>query len=422
MSRPDVRQTLAAAWRDEAPKLIGSLTRIVRDLGVAEELAHDAFVAALEEWPVSGVPERPGAWLMTTAKNRALNRLRHRRVVEREEGAANLGLAVRDLDEIEERLEAGIDYDVADDVLRLMFAACHPVLSQEARAALTLRLVGGLSTDEIARAFLTTEPTVAQRIVRAKRTLAEAAVGFEVPRGEALGARLGSVLEVVYLVFNEGYSATTGDDLLRPTLVDEALRLATLVATLAPNEPEAHGLRALLLLQSSRTEARIDARGEPILLADQDRLAGTMHVSTRACARSRRRRRGARTGAVRTNCKPRSRRAMGARPPSKRPTGRRSRHSTGDSPSARLLRWWELNRALAISRSEGPAAGLALLEPLRDHPALARYHLLPSARADLLEQLGRLPEARAELERAAALTENVRLRERLLDRAGRCKS
>ncbi len=420
VSRADVRQTIATVWKEEAPKLIGSLTRVVRDLGLAEELAHDAFVAALEEWPLSGVPERPGAWLMTTAKNRALNRIRHRRVVERSHAHTKSSLFPCDFDEIEARLEVGLDEDVADDVLRLMFAACHPVLSKEARAALTLRLVGGLSTDEIARAFLTTEPTVAQRIVRAKRTLAEAAVTFEVPRGDELGRRIASVLEVIYLVFNEGYSATAGDDVLRPALVDEALRLAALAAELAPNEPEAHGLRALVLLQSSRSDARTDARGEPILLADQDRGRWDhARIETGLRALDAAEALAAEGGPYQIQA------AIAAC---------HARAATFDATdwakiSALYTRLGtiapspvvELNRALAVSRSLGPAAGLVILDALREHPALARYHLLPSARADLLEKLGRLPEARAELERAAALTENVRLRDRLLERAARCK-
>jgi len=414
----DVRPVIARIWRDEAPKLIGSLTRVVRDLGLAEEIAHDAFVLALEQWPSSGVPERPGAWLMTTAKNRALNRLRHRRVVATNADAAKSSLFLRDFEDIEGALEAGIDDSVADDTLRLMFAACHPVLSKEARVALTLRLVGGLTTDEIARAFLCPEATLAQRIVRAKKALADARVSFEVPRGAELAPRLGSVLEVVYLVFNEGYSATAGDDLVRPALVDEASRLAGLVATLAPDEPEAHGLHALVLLQGSRMPTRTDALGEPVLLADQDRARWDVAKIEAGLAAL------ARAEDIAPAPGPYQLQARIAACHARARTFEATDWTTIAEAYAALGALVpspviELNRALAVSRAEGPAAGLALLDALADDPSLARYHLLPSARADLLEKLGRHGEARVELLRAAGLTENTRLRERLTERAAR---
>jgi RNA polymerase sigma-70 factor, ECF subfamily len=412
--------TITSVWKSESARLVAGLVRIVRDVGLAEELAHDALVAALEQWPASGVPERPSAWLMTTARNRALNAVRHARMAERKHEA--LGLAIDTcvpLDDIEAALEAGMDDDVADDVLRLVFTACHPILSREARVALTLRLVGGLSTDEIARAFLVAEPTIAQRIVRAKRALAEARVPFEVPRGEALGARLASVLEVVYLVFNEGYAATAGDALLRPALVDEALRLGRLLADLAPAEPEVLGLLSLMQLQASRAPARTGANGEPILLPDQDRslwdaalLEGGLESLARAEAL------GGAPGPYRLQasiaaCHGRARSAADT-------DWRRIAALYADLARAAPSPVVELNRAVAVSRAEGPAAGLRILDALASESALARYHLLPSARADLLAQLGRHAEARAEFERAASLTENARQRERLLGRAAAC--
>jgi RNA polymerase sigma-70 factor (ECF subfamily) len=411
---------ITAVWKSESARLVAGLVRVVRDVGLAEELAQDALVAALEQWPSAGVPERPGAWLMSAARNRAVNAVRRARMADRKhqilghERGTHVPLA-----DLEAALEAGLDDDVADDVLRLVFTACHPVLPQEARVALTLRLLGGLSTEEIARAFLVAEPTIAQRVVRAKRALAEARVPFEVPRGEALGARLSSVLEVVYLVFNEGYSATAGDALMRPALVDDALRLGRLLADLAPAEPEVHALLSLMQLQASRAPARTDAGGEPILLPDQDRsrwdaalVAGGLAALERAEAL------GGAPGPYRLQasiaaCHGRARAATDT-------DWRRIATLYGELSRLVPSPVVELNRAVAVSRAEGPAAGLAILDVLASEPALARYHLLPSARADLLAQLGRHVEARAAFERAAALTQNARQRERLLERAAAC--
>ena len=410
----DPRAEIPTIWKREAPRIIGRLTSILKDLSLAEEFAQDALVAALTEWPRSGMPGNPGAWLMTTAKNRALNSLRRGKFYadlgesgDVEERAPHDSLA-----EVEAALEDSLDRDIQDDVLRLVFAACHPVLPREARVALTLRTVGGLSTMEIARAFLSTESTIAQRIVRAKRSLADANVAFDLPRGPELGERLSSVLEVVYLVFNEGYSATAGDDILRRDLCAEAIRLGELLVDVAPNEPEAHGLLALMLLQASRMATRVGASGESVLLADQDRgrwdrplierglaeveLAGTAGVY-----------------ALQANIA-----ALHARAASIDATDWAQMVTLYDAlarlvPSPVIA----LNRAMAVSRAEGPAAGLAAIEPLRSAPELARYHLLPSARAELLEQLGRYAEAVAEFERAASLATNVRQKERLTERA-----
>jgi RNA polymerase sigma factor (sigma-70 family) len=411
---------ITSVWKSESPRLVAGLVRVVRDVGLAEELAQDALVAALEEWPVSGVPERPIAWLMTTARNRALNAVRHAEVRGRKHEAIAHEIQTHvPLADLEAALEAAMDDDVADDVLRLVFTACHPVLSKEARVALTLRLLGGLSTDEIARAFLVAEPTIAQRIVRAKRALAEAGVPFEVPRGEALGERLSSVLEVVYLVFNEGYTATAGDDLMRPALVDEALRLGRLLAELAPAEPEVHGLLSLMELTASRAPARTDDAGEPVLLPDQDRARWDAElIASGLAALARAEALGGAPGPYRVQaaiaaCHARARTA--ADTDWKRIAARYAELARV-VPSPVI----ELNRAVAVSRAEGPAAGLALLDALAGEPALAQYHLLPSARGDLLAQLGRHDEARAEFERAAALTRNVRQRDRLLERAAAC--
>jgi RNA polymerase sigma factor (sigma-70 family) len=411
---------IASVWKSESARLVAGLVRVVRDVGLAEELAQDALVAALEQWPVAGVPERPGAWLMTTARNRAINAVRHARMADRKHEILGHELDTHvPLDDLEAALEAGMDDDVTDDVLRLVFTACHPILPKEARVALTLRLLGGLSTEEIARAFLVAEPTIAQRVVRAKRALAEARVPFEVPRGEALGARLSSVLEVVYLVFNEGYAATAGDALMRPALVDDALRLGRLLAELAPAEPEVLALLSLMQLQASRAPARADASGEPILLLDQDRsrwdaalVAGGLAALARAEAL------GGAPGPYRLQasiaaCHGRARAAADT-------DWRRIAALYGDLARVVPSPVVELNRAVAVSRAEGPAAGLGILDALASEPALARYHLLPSARADLLAQLGRHAEARAEFERAAALTQNARQRERLLERAAAC--
>jgi len=412
---------ITTVWKGESAKLVAGLVRIVRDVGLAEELAQDALVAALEEWPASGVPARPAAWLMTAAKNRALNAVRHARMAGRKHDALGHEIETHvPLAEVEAALEAAMDDVVGDDMLRLVFTACHPILSREARVALTLRLLGGLSTDEIARAFLVPEPTIAQRIVRAKRTLVEAEVPYEVPPPEALGARLSSVLEVVYLVFNEGYAATAGEDLMRPALVGEALRLGRLLADIAPAEPEVLGLLALMQLHASRAPARTDANGEPILLPDQDRarwdaalVAGGLASLTQAAELGPKNPGPYLLQASIVACHARARTAADT-------DWGRIAALYGDLARCAPSPVVELNRAVAVSRAEGPAAGLSLLDALASERALARYHLLPSARADLLEQLGRYAEARAEFERAASLTQNARQRERLLARAAAC--
>src|SRR4051794_29889800 len=406
-----------AVWRIESPRLIAGLTRLVRDVGVAEELAQDALVAALEQWPAQGVPDNPGAWLMTTAKRRAIDRIRRdetfRRKVEelgreREESVPDIGATVAE------------DDGIGDDLLRLVFVACHPVLSAEARAALTLRLLGGLTTDEIARAFLVPEPTVAQRIVRAKKTLAAAKVPFEVPQGDELAARLASVLEVVYLIFNEGYSATAGDDWMRPALCEDALRLGRILARLTPREPEVHGLVALMEIQASRSAARTGPGGEPILLADQNRACWDHLLIRRGLAALARAEAlaGGRPGpyvlqASIAACHARARRF--ADTDWQRIAGLYERLAEA-SPSPVI----ELNRAVALSMAFGPAAGLALLDQLVAVPALRGYHLLPSVRGDFLAKLGRPAEARVEFERAASLTRNERERTLLLGRAAAC--
>jgi RNA polymerase sigma factor (sigma-70 family) len=411
----ETARAIDAVWRIESPRLIAGLTRIVRDVGVAEDLAQDALVAALERWPESGVPENPGAWLMTTAKNRAIDRLRRlRRLEEKHEELGREIEAEREAAVAE--LDAAVDDDVGDDLLRLMFIACHPVLSTEARVALTLRLIGGLTTPEIARAYLVPEPTIAQRIVRAKRTLTDAGVAFEVPRGEDRRARLSSVLEVIYLVFNEGYSATAGDDWLRPALCEDALRLGRMLVGLIPDEPEVHGLVALMEIQASRSRARVGPAGEPVLLLDQDRARWDHILIRRGLnALDRAEKLGGATGpyalqAAIAACHARARTAEETDWP---------RIVTlydvlaGVQPSPVV----ELNRAVAVGMASGPAAGLALVDGLASEPALRSYHLLPSVRGDLLAKLGRGGEARAEFERAASLTKNERERKLLLDRA-----
>lgn len=412
------RREIGAVWRRECRGLVAALARVVRDVGRAEELAHDAFVAALERWPEAGVPDNPGAWLMTTARNRALNELRRGRAADR----AHVALAAEPNETAawDEALEDVMDGRPTDDVLRLLFAACHPVLPKEARVALTLRVVSGLTVEEIARAFLAQKEAIAQRVVRAKRALAEARVPFEVPSNEELGARLASVLEVVYLVFNEGYWASAGEDVMRGELCEEALRLGALLVALAPDEPEAHALFALMKLQSARARARVDADGEPVLLLDQDRaLWDARAIDEGLAALARAAERAHAPGPYRLQaeiaaCHARARRAEDTDWPA---IAARYAELARVAPSPVV----ELNRAVAVGRAEGPAAGLALLDALASEPLLARYHLLPSARAELLEQLGRLEEARAEFERAASMATNARQVERLRARARACE-
>jgi RNA polymerase sigma factor (sigma-70 family) len=418
MTAPDVNSTIDAVWRIEAPKLIAGLARMVRDVGIAEDLAQDALVAALQQWPESGVPRNPGAWLMATAKHRAIDVLRRNKRLERKH--EELG---REMDARMERtapdLDAAIDDDIGDDLLRLVFVACHPILSTDARVALTLRLLGGLTTDEIARAFLVSESTIAQRIVRAKRTLAEAQVPFELPRAAELGSRLSSVLEVIYLVFNEGYSATAGDDWMRPALCEDALRLGRILAQLAPNEPEVHGLVALMEIQASRARARVGPTGEPILLLDQNRARWDQLLIRRGLAALvRAEELGGANGvyalqAAIAACHARARTA--AETDWARIVGLYG--ALGQVTPSPIV---ELNRAVALAMLFGPAAGLELVDALDSEPSLQNYHLLPSVRGDLLQKLGRNDEARAEFERAAGLTRNARERELLLGRAAAC--
>jgi RNA polymerase sigma-70 factor (ECF subfamily) len=419
MAEGATRTAIEAVWRIESARLIGGLVRVVRDIDLAEDLAQEALVTALERWPETGIPDKPGAWLMATAKNRAIDQLRRRNMVERKHGAieqagASSTPATPDI-------EAANDDNVGDDLLRLILISCHPVLSMEARVALTLRLLGGLTTEEIARAFLVPEPTIAQRIVRAKRTLAEAHVPFEVPRGADLAARLPSVLEVIYLIFNEGYAATRGDDWMRTELCEDALRLGRIVAELIPEEAEVHGLVALMEIQSSRARARVTVADEPILLLDQDRsrwdqLLIRRGLSALARAESLARPLGPYTlQAAIAACHARAR--TGAETDWPRIVALYDALvETTQSPVV------ELNRAVAVSMAFGSAAGLELVDALSDEPALRSYHLLPSERGDLLAKLGRLAEARSEFERAASLAQNARERELLLSRARSCGS
>ena len=413
----DIHGSIDAVWRIESPKLIASLTRIVRDIGLAEDLAQDALVAALEQWPKSGVPENPGAWLMATAKHRAIDHFRRNTLLDRKH--EELGREVAEQEMKVPDLNAALDDNVGDDLLRLVFIACHPVLSTEAQVALTLRLLGGLTTDEIARAFLVPEPTMAQRIVRAKRTLSEKQVPFEVPRGPDLAARLSSVLAVIYLIFNEGYAATAGDDWLRPALCDDALRLGRVLAELAPKEPEVHGLVALMELQASRAKARVGPSGEPILLKDQDRAQWDQLLIRRGLgALDRAKQLGIAAGPYVVQAELAACHAK-ARTPEETDWARIVRLYDALaqlSPSPVI----ELNRAVAVSMAFGPAAGLELVNALTSDPSLQRYHLLPSVRGDLLTKLRRFDEARLEFERAASLTRNVRERELLLQRAKAC--
>jgi RNA polymerase sigma factor (sigma-70 family) len=416
-------QAIAAVWRIESAKIVAGVARMVRDIGLAEELAQDALVAALEHWPTAGVPDNPGAWLMATAKNRALDRLRRNKLL-----ASKLEQIGHDLEAQEalvvpdfvDGLDAVRADEIGDDLLRLIFTACHPVLSTEARVALTLKLLGGLTTHEIARAFLVAEPTIAQRIVRAKRTLSEARVPFEVPAGDALVERLASVLEVVYLVFNEGYTATAGEDWMRPALTDEALRLGRMLAELAPNAAEVHGLLALMELQASRAAARVDASGRPVLLLDQERARWDLLLIRRGLGALSRAEAlaGARGQPLGSYALQAAITACHARAP-----------TAGETDWTRIAALYdalaqtapspvvELNRAVAVGMVFGPAAGLAIIDALREERSLQGYQWLPSVRGDLLAKLGRHDEARAEFERAAALARNARERELLLARA-----
>jgi len=391
--------------------------RIVRDVGVAEDLAQDALVAALEQWPKSGIPDNPGAWLMATAKHRAIDRLRRRQLLERKHEELGRELEAREMAVPD--LEAALDDEVGDDLLRLMFISCHPVLSAEARTALTLRLLGGLTTDEIARAFLVPEATIAQRIVRAKRTLAEKRVPFEVPRKAELTARLSSVLEVIYLIFNEGYSATAGDDWMRPALCEEAVLLGRILAELAPQESEVHGLVALMEIQTSRSRARVSPSGEPILLFDQNRALWDQLLIRRGLAALERAEKHA--GAQGPYAVQAAIAACHARARTSEETDW-ERIVTLYGVLARLTPSpiVELNRAVAVGMAAGPQAGIELVEALASEPSLRNYHLLPSVRGDLLMKLGRFNEAGAEFERAASLTRNARERELLLERARAC--
>jgi len=406
MAARDVHSTLNAVWRMEAAKIIAALARQVRDIGLAEELAQDALLAALERWPTDGIPDNPGAWLMTTARNRAIDRLRHFQLQRRKQDA--LGYEIeRDQLAAQASQQIDPDDDIGDDLLRLMFVACHPVLGTEARVALTLRMLGGLATDEIARAFLVPEATVAQRIVRAKRTLSERQVPFEVPRGEERDARLGSVLEVLYLIFNEGYAATAGEDLMRPALCDEALRLCRVLARLAPRDAEVHGLLALMALQASRQRARVDAEGAPVLLTDQDRARWDRLLIRHGLTAL------ARAQALGGEGEPY---ALQAAIAACHARARRMQDTDWAAIAALYARLAErmpspvveLNRAVAVSMAEGPAAALPLVEALAGHPALRQYHLLPTVRGDLLQKLGRHDEARAAFEEAAGLARNAR--------------
>jgi RNA polymerase sigma factor (sigma-70 family) len=417
VTQSDTRREIDAVWRIESPRLIAGLARIVRDVGLAEDLAQDALVAALEQWPESGVPDNPGAWLMAVGKRRAVDLFRRTATLERK--YEELGQELR---ADQERAVSDFntdDHDIDDNLLRLVFTACHPVLSMDARVALTLRLLGGLTTEEIARAFLVPERTVAQRIVRAKRTLAEARVPFEVPRGDEVAARLSSVLEVIYLIFNEGYAATAGDDWVRPALCQDAMRLGRVLAELMPQESEVHGLVALMEIQASRLHARVGPSGEPILLLDQDRARWDQLLIRRGLA-----------------ALERAQQLGGALGPYSLQAAIAAWHARARSAEEtdwpRILALYdalaevapspvvELNRAVAVSMAFGPAAGLELVDALTSEPSLTNYHLLPSVRGDLLSKLGRSKEARVEFERAASLTRNAPERDLLLERAAAC--
>jgi len=412
--RSDAHKAIDAVWRIESARLIAGLARMVRDIGVAEELAHDALVAALEQWPESGVPRNPGAWLMTAAKHRAIDLLRRNKLVERKHGELGYQLEAEQMAAPD--FATSMDDTVSDDLLRLIFTACHPVLSAEARVALTLRLLGGLTTAEIARAFLVSESTIAQRIVRAKRALADAHVPFEVPRGPELAARLSSVLEVIYLIFNEGYSATAGEDWMRPALCEDALRLGRILAELAPSEPEVHGLVALMEIQASRSKARVGPTGQPILLLDQNRaLWDQLLIHRGLAALERAGKLGEKRGpyALQAAIAACHATALAADQTDWERIAGLYAELAQVTPSPIV----ELNRAVAIAMARGPAAGLELVDALTSEPALENYHLLPSVRGDFLFKLGRLAEARVEFQRAASLTRNSRERDLLLERA-----
>ncbi|HTH67163.1 MAG TPA: RNA polymerase sigma factor [Rhodanobacter sp.] len=418
MSLIDTHRTIDAVWRIESARLIAGLARMLRDVGLAEELAQDALVVALEQWPQTGVPDNPGAWLMTTAKRRAIDRLRRSKLLERKHAELMHELEAEQQQQVS-AVEAALDDAIGDDLLRLMFTACHPVLPIEARVALTLRLLGGLTTGEIARAFLQPEATIAQRIVRAKRSLGKAQVPFEVPRGDELAERLSSVLGVIYLVFNEGYSATAGEDWMRPALCEEALRLGRVLVGLMPREPEVHGLLALMEIQASRAHARVTAAGEPILLLEQNRAQwDQLLISRGLAALDHAEKLGGALGpyalqAAIAACHARARTADATD---------WNRIATLYGILARVTPSpiVELNRAVAVAMAAGPAAGLVLADALITEPALAHYHLLPAVRGDLLLKLGRTDEARAAFEHAAALAQNTRERELMLGRAGAC--
>ncbi len=418
MTATDTYRAIRAVFKIESAKLIAGLTRMTRDIGLAEELAQDALVAALEHWPQAGIPEKPAAWLMATAKHRAIDNLRRKKLAEQKH--AEIGRELEADQAMTPDIDAALDNDIGDDLLRLIFTACHPVLPAEARVALTLRLLGGLTTEEIARSFLQSEPTIAQRIVRAKKAITEARVPFEVPRGIDRAVRLASVLEVIYLVFNEGYSATAGDDWMRPALCDEALRLGRILVELAPTEPEVHGLVGLMEIQASRFAARTGPDGEPVLLLDQNRARwDQLLISRGLAALARAERLNKMNGpyvlqAAIAACHARSRR------PEDTDWNRIASHY------AELARVMpspvvELNRAVAVGMAQGPAAGLALADALTSEPSLKNYHLLPSVRGDLLAKLGRHDEAKGEFERAASLTRNVRERALLMERAQRAR-
>jgi RNA polymerase sigma-70 factor (ECF subfamily) len=410
----DAHTAIEAVWRIESSRLIAGLTRIVHDVGLAEDLAQDALVAALEQWPKSGVPNNPGAWLMSTAKHRAIDLLRRDKMLDRKH--QEVAYDLQSIEQTAPDLDTALDDNVGDDLLRLVFISCHPVLSTEARVALTLRLLGGLSTDEIARAFLVPESTIAQRIVRAKRTLSDAHVPFEVPRGDEFTARLSSVLQVIYLVFNEGYSATAGDDWMRPALCEDALRLGRVLAGLVPSEPEVHGLVALMEIQASRARARLGPSGEPVLLLDQDRAKWDQLLIRRGLsALERAERLGGELGVYALQAAIAACHARATTPEAT--DWNRIASLYADLARAAPSPVIELNRAVAVGMAFGPQAGLELVDGLTSEPLLSRYHLLPSVRGDLLAKLGRLEEAGVEFDRAAAMTRNIRERELLQERA-----